>query len=495
MAFTTSADSPTSEKKVYRLTVFSFLWACQALVHQEFFWDWLPKGRILGYAVTLAAILLMFNPRSVSLLGLLALVSFSYNVTRWPRLANHIFAEGLINLVILSAVLWTLYQNRHHIGKPGWSWYTLGLNNRKSTNNLLRRFAPVMRASVIIIYLFATLHKLNWDFFDPAISCATTMYNRLPALFTFMPDYHWGPLVSIWGTLIIELVLPVFLIFRKTRYHALALGIPFHLMLGLIGHRTFSAFAFANYFLFTDERFMQALNDRLRALRQWLSQFQREQIRRYLWMGIGIIFLGIVASFAADFLDSKRLRKTVWLVWSLSMIAAYVIVLHRQKVLGLPAPKTALRWSNPGLLWMLPLVVVFNGMNPYLGLKTHVAFAMYSNLRTEGGEWNHIFMPKWLKVAQYQDDLVEVIDATRKEFDELKTQNLLIPHFEFRRMIDNMNGDVWVHYVHNGQHKVLEIKNGQSNQTDFVKGSTGLLGKLLVFRPVYKEGALSDCLR
>jgi hypothetical protein len=143
-------------------------------------------------------------------------------------------------------------------------------------------------------------------------------------------------------------------------------------MLGLIGHRTFSAFAFANYFLFTDERFIQALNDRLHALRRWLSQFQREQVRRYLWMAIGVILLGIVAGFAADFLDSKRLRKAVWLTWSLSMIAVYVIVLYRQQALRLPAPKTALRWSNPGLLWMLPLVVVFNGMNPYLGLKTHV---------------------------------------------------------------------------------------------------------------------------
>jgi hypothetical protein len=73
-----------------------------------------------------------------------------------------------------------------------------------------------------------------------------------------------------------------------------------------------------------------------------------------------------------------------------------------------------------------------------------------------------------LKVAKYQDDLVEVIDATRKEFDELKTQHLLIPHFEFRRMIDKIKGDVWVHYVHNGI--MANIKCWRSKTGNVTKG-------------------------
>lgn len=492
MAFATSANPAGSEKRIHRLTVFTFLWACQALVHQEFFWKWIQNGAVLGYVLTAAALVLLFNPRSVALLGVMSLISFLYNVSRWPKMANHIFAEGLINFVILSAVIWTLVQNRRQIGKPGWSWYTLGVSDRESTNALLERFAPVMRVSLIIVYLFATLHKLNWDFFNPVISCATVMYTRLPNLFPFIPDDLWTLIVSIWATLIIELAIPILLIFRKTRHYALAIGLPFHLMLGLIGHRTFSAFAFANYFLFTDEKFTESLNERLRALRQWLGQFDRRRLRRFVLLAAGAIVAGIAVGFAVDLMHLTRLRKMVWLSWSLVMIAAYVIVLRGQKSLTSPVPESWFRWSHPGWLWLLPLLVFFNGMNPYLGLKTHVAFAMYSNLRTEGGQWNHIFMPQWLKIANYQDDLVEILDSSREEFEEIKTLNLLLPYFEFHRMIDLMEGDVWVDYLHNGEHKTLEIKDGRCNQPDFVPGSTGLLGRLLVFRPINK-GTDSDC--
>ncbi len=468
-------------------------------MHLDFSWHWLQGGKILGYIAMAAVILLLFNPRSVSLLGFMALASFIDNISHWPKLSNHTFASGLINGTILLAVLWTLYQNRRQIGKPGWSWYTLGVNDREATNALLERFAPVLRASVIIIYLFAVLHKLNWDFLNPAISCGTAMWHDLTSRLQFIPDYPWAPLASIWATLAIELALPLLLMFRKTRPYALALGLPFHLMLGMIGHRKFSAFIFACYFLFTEEKFTEALNKRVRALRRWLEQWQRRHPaltpRRVGWSAFSVLIAGIAAGFGIELLDLKRMEKSSWLSWSLFVMAVYVLILFQQKFMRLPAASLALHWSHPGLLWLLPALLVFNGMNPYLGLKTHVVFSMYSNLRTEAGEWNHLFMPQWLKVAKFQDDLVEIIDTSWEEFDEFKNRQLLIPYFEFRRMIDASKDDIWVRYAHRGEYKELEIKNGQSNRADFVRGSTGLLRKFLVFRPIYKEGAESECLR
>lgn len=499
MRYTKSLKLPGEEKSLHRLTIFSFLWACQAFVHLDFSWHWLQSGKILGYIAMAAVILLLFNPRSVSLLGFMALASFADNVSHWPKLSNHTFASGLMNGTILLAVLWTLYRNRRQIGKPGWSWYTLGLNDREATNALLERFAPVMRAAVIIIYLFAVLHKLNWDFLNPAISCGTAMLHDLTSRLPFSPDYAWAPLASIWATLAIELALPVLLLFRKTRHYALALGLPFHLMLGLIGHRKFSAFIFACYFLFTEEKFTEALNERVRTLRRWFAQWQRRHpaltARRVTWSSLSVLLAGIAAGFGLELLDLKRMEKSSWLLWSLIAIAAYVLVLFQQKFLRMPAPAMALHWSYPGWLWLLPALLVFNGMNPYLGLKTHVVFSMYSNLRTEAGEWNHLFMPKWLKVAKFQDDLVEIIDTSWQEFEEYKNKQLLIPYFEFRRMIDASQDDIWVRYLHRGEYKELEIKNGQSNRADFARGSTGLLGKFLVFRPIFKDGAEYECLR
>jgi hypothetical protein len=100
-----------------------------------------------------------------------------------------------------------------------------------------------------------------------------------------------------------------------------------------------------------------------------------------------------------------------------------------------------------------------------------------------------------LKVAKFQDDLVEIIESSWKEFEELKDEQRLIPYFEFRRMIDTSKDDIWVRYLHDGEGKELAIKDGQSDRADLVRGSTGWLGKFLVFRPINKEGAETDCLR
>ena len=60
----------------------------------------------------------------------------------------------------------------------------------------------------------------------------------------------------------------------------------------------------------------------------------------------------------------------------------------------------------PALL-IFPVLVLFHGFSPYLGLRTVPAFSMYSNLRTEGGLTNHWFMPsRALRVAGFQEDLV-----------------------------------------------------------------------------------------
>ena len=37
---------------------------------------------------------------------------------------------------------------------------------------------------------------------------------------------------------------------------------------------------------------------------------------------------------------------------------------------------------------------------------------MFSNLQTEGNQWNHYFMPKWLRIFPYQDDLVTIVETS-----------------------------------------------------------------------------------
>jgi hypothetical protein len=68
--------------------------------------------------------------------------------------------------------------------------------------------------------------------------------------------------------------------------------------------------------------------------------------------------------------------------------------------------------SRPALA--VVALVFLNGLSPYLGLKTETSFAMYSNLRTEPGFENHLFMPA-LALAPYQSELVLVTAASDHE--------------------------------------------------------------------------------
>jgi len=54
------------------------------------------------------------------------------------------------------------------------------------------------------------------------------------------------------------------------------------------------------------------------------------------------------------------------------------------------------------------LLLVVNSLRPYLGLKQESSFAMFSNLQTEGADWNHAFIPEAVRVFGYQEQLVRV---------------------------------------------------------------------------------------
>src|SRR6266704_2162953 len=68
------------------------------------------------------------------------------------------------------------------------------------------------------------------------------------------------------------------------------------------------------------------------------------------------------------------------------------------------------RWTGVALTWLIPLIALGNGVTPYLGLKTVANYSMFSNLRTEGGQTNHLLIPAGqFFLAEYQTDLVRVV--------------------------------------------------------------------------------------
>jgi len=154
----------------------------------------------------------------------------------------------------------------------------------------------------------------------------------------------------------------------------------------------------------------------------------------------------------------------------------------------------AQHWKSFGLttplLWIFPGLVALNGFSPYLGLKTETSFSMFSNLRTEGGQNNHLFMPDFTQTTGWQDNLVKVRDSDLREFDKYTKNGQLITLFEFQRITSTKKRDFFVDYELNGQPARLEVKAGKPNNAALVQPHSWLQYKLLYFRPVYEKECL-----
>jgi hypothetical protein len=106
---------------------------------------------------------------------------------------------------------------------------------------------------------------------------------------------------------------------------------------------------------------------------------------------------------------------------------------------------------------LFPALLFLNGLSPYLGLKTEASFAMFSNLRTEAGRWNHLFVPPQVKVAGYQDDVVQVIEPSNRSLQSVARRKQLLTHHDFRTRASR-DPNASVTYRRNGElHRVARV--------------------------------------
>jgi hypothetical protein len=94
-----------------------------------------------------------------------------------------------------------------------------------------------------------------------------------------------------WLFIVIEIVIPVLLTIRKTRLLALYFGLPFHFLLGLMGHWAFSSMVIALYVLTAMPAILQVLD---RAW-EWLEARLRPSLDRVsptvLFAGANVVLL------------------------------------------------------------------------------------------------------------------------------------------------------------------------------------------------------------
>jgi hypothetical protein len=322
-----------------------------------------PSSVALGQlAMVVAAAMVMVGRRRRSV-GALGVIHLAVTVDKLPVIGNHELILALVSLVVVVAVL----VSRPRAGQ--WAWLDAAVSG--------------LRWLFLVSYGSIAFSKLNTGFLDLGASCATLFGDEMGRwLGLSVSDHTALAALAVYGTVIIELLVPILLLIPRTRFYGVLLGLGFHGFLAL--DPTSHVFDFTStltplLLLFAPVR-----------LRGELSRLHRS-------LGSAVAprsFLGWMAVTVATHLLILRLGLAPWLVpyplWlALTVTLGWWLVRHRP-----PTPGDTAALGRPArLVLVVVALAALNGAAPYLELKTATGFNMYSNLHTSQGRSNHLLIP------------------------------------------------------------------------------------------------------
>jgi hypothetical protein len=450
------------------LTLFAFLWAVAAIFHVLG-----PSGRatrVIAHPTTLGishallaicAIWLLTRPtRNVPLLLLAGLGLITAGLEA-PILGNHWLVAAFVNLALLLCVL-----------VSGWSG---GIDRVQ----LAKVFLPLARWCGLLFYAFAAFAKLNSDFFDTAVSCSAFYFDETVRSFGLVAPVTVGAggLATFLpvATAMIELSVPVLLLIRRTRAFGVVLGLGFHSVVALDRVHPFidfSAILAALFVLFLPSQFASKATDYL--------QGRGARLLIY-WMAAAVVVLAAqwVGGNAVLVLVSSSGTWLVWYVFDAVLLLGVALWLARHRGQTLDQP-FKLRDKGPIWLAAVPVLLVINGLLPYVELRTGYAYTMYSNLRMVDGRSNHLIVRASLPLAGRQADLVKVVSSNDPGLAQYSTYNYLLPWDSFRTYLAKHPGAA-VTYERSGKRHVVKRA---SDDRELITSPPMLVRKLLAMRAV-----------
>lgn len=517
-----TAPSSLPDRTPYRpFAAFAFVWAVTTLVHQLAFTFWTESWE--GWVLVLAAVAVIYRTNCVLRFGILASSSLIHLWEKLPFVPNHILYEGMLHLVMLLAMAGFFVRGAgkgelaRTLGKwkprllpvllaiackagyllipgipQGYLWGTITTfilifalgrllfhpAEAGMGENYFARTAPVLRAGVVIMYVWAVTQKLNWDYFDPEVSCAAKLHKEIAAYFGgIIPTGTWTLYAAAVGSLVFELGIPILLYFSRTRYFGFVAAVVFHLWLSIhpaAGIFSFTSLILAILMLFLPLGWGQRLQDLWDAQSRFLGGGDLEKGRRraktlvvvvfiVTLLNQGTLYLTIARSYEV-FHTANRIGFFAFFAWGLWIGGCYLVSGWGSdwKIAPLPNRATAT------IAWVGLLPILLNGVWPWIGGRTQTSFSMYSNLRSEEAG-NHMFLRR-VDLFKLQTDMVEVLTSSPdilgpsskpqgiQQFANLGHR--ILPWFEFRRLVSEMEGDFEVTYTRKGREESLGRKDG-----------------------------------
>ena len=402
----------------------------------------MAHGTAWSWLLVVTSLLLLAFPRRLPVLVLYTTSQLCFHVVAEHLPWNHGLFMSLTHVALLLALVRAWWSARRRAAPD------------VDPEEILANFAPAARLSLILLYAFAFLHKLNADFLDPDHSCAGWLLGLMDARFRILPTGEWLTNVGIWSTLIVESVVPLLLCFRRTIGIAIVLGFGFHLFISQIGGLYgFAAVMYAVYFLFLPARLSDEIAERFEEI------LRRPPLDRWLprlGIALSLAIFGTVA-LARLVRGWRPLDSGVlwWDLWLVLVLVAFGRPLLRALLAPDRAPLSA-RWAP---MWIVPALVFLSGSSPYLGLKTETAWSMFSNLRTEIRP-NHFFLSSGVRLGGWQDDLVKIVETSVPDLERRRAEGARLTFFELRRTCSALTGDFRVVYERNGERYVVDTASG-----------------------------------
>lgn len=358
-------------------------------------------------AVVALALAVLLRPESGRLFAVMLVAQVVEHTIEMPFSPDHWALVALVNLAILISMM---------------------LSRSTGTDALAKAF-PAARVLLLIAYGAAALSKWNTTFLDPVTSCA----NAVAEIITYglvepLTDSH---LVN-YGTVATETAIFLLLALPRTRSWGVLLGLAFHFSLSaspIIVVGDYTSTVYALFFLFLRPDVVGRVLDRTSSWANRSSVVRDARRRPPITAAVAFVFLG----FGGHVLGTVPVA-TVYVLeqfYFVPLLLATVLAVREQRG---QRTEERVRLGRVHLLHVpVLLLCVLWTLNPYLGLRTTGTNTMFSNLRTESPNPNHLFMPSW-RLTDWQDDMVVLVSSTDAELQAGADNGLAVPLVALRRI-------------------------------------------------------------
>ncbi|MEM9070310.1 MAG: hypothetical protein AAGE52_17515 [Myxococcota bacterium] len=264
---------------------------------------------------------------------------------------------------------------------------------------MLARAEAAIRQTTLAVYGVAAFHKLNADFLDPAVSCASAGMELLADNWS-LPFLAPDVLANVWPPLFLCTEAAVALLLWRRPAIGVLLALAMHIPLTIVFAPAFAWVMIPGWVYFFRSEELERAAARIR----W---------RRVVLGGSVPAAISMALYFRDHWVPYPFWQLNEFLLWIFLAACISVVAGERTLLRSRGAWIEESSWRAR----VFPAVIALVALTPYLGLQFHHAGAMLSNLRIDQGCWNHLLMPEALRLQDpyLRIDAIELADLEARE--------------------------------------------------------------------------------